>query len=93
MQIYKRRVHQRRSSFFQHPVIQLAVDFKAQRLVAVATFGFDPYRKKFFAELPLHEGRGDRIHRSGGVDLFAGAEGQAVWCARCRHRVSPLDLA
>jgi hypothetical protein len=79
--------------FTEHLKIQLAINLQAQGALAVPALGIDQHREGFFAELPLHEGRGDRIHRSGRVDLLAGGEGQAVWRMCGGHRIGPFDLA
>jgi hypothetical protein len=72
--------------------MQVAIDLDMDRLVAMGADRIDLERKLFFAELPLHEGRRDRVYRSGRVDLFAAAEMDAMWRGLSRHRVGPNDL-
>ena len=62
-------------------------------LAAVATDCFDLETQVFLPELPLHEGRRDRVDRSGGVELFPRAESDLVGRLFHRDRVSPGHLA
>jgi hypothetical protein len=73
--------------------VQIAIDLDMNRLVAMDADRIDLEVRLFFAELPLHEGRRDRVYRSGRVDLFASAEMDAVRRGLGSHRVGPNDLA
>ena len=48
--------------------------------------------KRFLPQAPLHEGRGNGIDRSGGVDFFAAAECQTVRRLVSRNRIGPENL-
>ena len=43
----------------------------------------------FFSELPLHEGRRNRVDPSGGVNLLAATERDEMGCLFNSHRVRP----
>ncbi len=62
------------------------------RLIAVRTDCIYSNGKRFFSQAPLHEGRGNCIDCSGGVNLLAGAESQLVRCLVGSNRIRPEDF-
>ena len=59
----------------------------------MSAFRFDDKREPFVSQLPLHEGRRNRVNRSGRIDLLACAERDAMRRAVNRHRIGPRDRA
>ncbi len=52
-------------------MVQIAVQLDPDRLAAVSAFGMNLTGEKGAPESPLHEGRRDRVGRSGCVYFFA----------------------
>ena len=52
----------------------------------------DCYAERFFSQAPLHEGRGNGIDRSGGINAVAAAKRQLVRCFISADRIGPEDL-
>jgi hypothetical protein len=73
--------------------MQVAVQLDMDGLVTMGTDRIDLAGDIFLSQLPLHEGRRNRVDRSSRVDLLAGVEPDAVRCRLSRHRISPNDLA
>ncbi len=74
-------------------VLEVAVDRELHRLLAVCAFGPERDHKLFVSQAPLREGRGKRVHRSGGVYFLAAAEREMMWCRFHRYRIRPGDFA
>ena len=74
-------------------VLQIAVNLHRDGLAAVCAAGEQRTDYFFLPELPLHEGRRDRVDPSGRVNLFPGVDGDAVRGRLDRHRVGPGHLA
>ena len=74
-------------------MIQLTVQFDADRLAAVSAFGMNFTGKKGVSKSPLHEGRRNRVGRSGGVYLFTGLEFDSMGGLIRGYRKCPSDCA
>ena len=72
--------------------IHFIINFDDDRFITVHTHRIYRDGKRFFLQAPLHEGRCNRIDRSGGVNVFAGAECQLVRCFVSCHRIRPENL-
>jgi hypothetical protein len=72
-----------------HGIVQFTVHFNTDFFSAVATFTLNGECYFVCSELPLHEGRRNRVDPSGSVDLLAGTECDALRRFVCRHRVCP----
>ncbi len=72
--------------------MQITINLEVDRLAAMATGSLDGEGQVFLAELPLHEGRRNRVDRSGGVEFFPRTERDLVGGFVHRHRVSPGHL-
>jgi len=56
----------------------LAVHLDLDFFSAMSAFGLDGKSQVLFSELPLHEGRRNRVDASGSVNFLAAAESDAV---------------
>jgi len=74
------------------PMIELAVDDELELLATVGAGGFDFDLEEAVAQVPLHEGRRDRVLRSGGVESFSGAEDEMVLGRFDSDRKRPRDV-
>ena len=54
-------------TFLSDLIFHFAVQGQLHRVIAMRTYRIDRNRQGFISQLPLHEGRGNRIHRSGGI--------------------------
>ena len=72
-------------------IIQVAVYLDVQGFLAVTTFGFDLKAQAFFSQLPLHEGRRNRVYCSSRINLLSRAESNPVRGGVNRHRICPGD--
>ena len=59
-------------------MIQLTVDLQMQWLAAVGALGRHHNGQRFATQLPLHEGRRNRVDGSSCVSLLTSAKGDAV---------------
>jgi hypothetical protein len=73
--------------------MHIVVNLQLHRFLTVGTFRLDPNGQRLLPQSPLHEGRRKSVHRSGGVELLPGAEGNPVGGFFNGHRISPDDLA
>ena len=73
-------------------VFHFAVHHDLYRLITVRADRIDCYADRFFSQVPLHEGRGNGIDRSGGINFFAAAERQLMRCFVSANRIGPEDL-
>jgi hypothetical protein len=62
-----RHEHERLNGLFVDMEVQIAVDFHLQRSTAVRALCRQPDRERSFSQLPLHEGRRNRVLCSGGI--------------------------
>jgi hypothetical protein len=83
--------YQRVRRSFQNLVTKLAVQFDADRPAAVSAFGVNFTGKKGVSESPLHEGRRNRVRRSGGVYFLAGMEFDSMGSPIRGYRECPSD--
>ena len=72
-------------------MVQLTVDLQMQWLSTVRALGGYDDGQGFATQLPLHEGRRNRVDRSSRVPLLAGAKGNLMWRLSCGHGVGPGD--
>ena len=72
-------------------MIEFAVDDELHRFTALGAGGSDLYFEGALPQLPLHEGRRNRVFRSGGVESLAAAKLYLVRRPVDGHWVSPGD--
>ena len=78
--------------FLVNLVVHFAVYHDLYRLITMRADRIYCYAERFFLQAPLHEGRGNGIHRSGGINFFAAAERQLMRCFVSADRIGPEDL-
>ena len=76
---------------FQAAAIHVTVDLHLQGPFAVSTFRVHLNDHLLPPQPPLHEGRCESVHRSGGVQLFPRVEGDPVRGFLHGHRIGPDD--
>ncbi len=77
---------------FRATAIHIAVDLQLHRTFAVGAFRVNPNDYLFLPQLPLHEGRRERVHRSSGIQPLPRFEDDSVRGFFHGHRVGPDDL-
>jgi hypothetical protein len=93
VKVYKWLKNQRLTFFFDDMIAQVTADFDMHRSSTMRAFRFDGHRQRFFSQAPLHEGRRNRVFRSGGIDTFTSTEGQIMGGLVNRHRIRPGNHA
>lgn len=83
---------QRVFSTLDDPVIQLAIDNELHRFTAEGAGGSDLDFEGALPQLPLHEGRRNRVFSSSSVQAFAGAEDEVLRGLIDGCRKGPRDL-
>jgi hypothetical protein len=74
-------------------VSQVAVYFNLDFFPTAGAFCLDGKRQQFVSELPLHEGRRNRVDRSGSVNALTAAERHALGRGCGRDRVGPQNCS
>ncbi len=69
--------------------VAFGVDHERQLPAAAGAPGPDGGRYRLVSEAPLHEGRGNRVLRSGSVDRLARRQLESVGCLLARDRERP----
>jgi len=72
-----------------HGAVHIAVDFNLHGLLTMSALRLYDNAERFPAQAPLHEGRGKCIHRSGGINLLTGIEGDPVGRLLPGYRIGP----
>ncbi len=80
-------------SRFHDVIVQIAVHFEMDRFATMRARRLDGKRQWLFSQLPLHEGRRNRVYRSSRVRLFAGAKGDVMGRLVHGHGIRPGDRA
>lgn len=70
-------------------MIHLRIHLNAYFLSAVSASSLEYECYLFFSQLPLHEGRRNRVDPSGSVDLLTGTKREAMGSRFDCHRVRP----
>ena len=76
---------------FPATAIHITIDLHLQGPFAVSTFRVHLNDHFLPPQPPLHEGRRESVHRSGGVQLFPRVEGDPVRGFLHGHRIGPDD--